>query len=84
MQPLVTRIEADLRRLMRTLTAQGRMARWILTALPIFVGVGMWLAQPVMARPLYTTHGGQIALTLAVAMVVVGSLAIQRIVEIKV
>jgi len=78
------RERADLRRLMRTLTAQGRMARWILTALPIFVGVGMWLAQPVMARPLYTTHGGQIALTLAIAMVVVGSLAIQRIVEIKV
>ena len=78
------RERADLRRLMRTLTAQGRMARWILTALPIFVGVGMWLAQPVMARPLYTTHGGQIALTLAIAMVVVGSLVIQRIVEIKV
>ncbi len=78
------RERADLRRLMRTLTAQGRMARWILTALPIVVGVGMWLAQPAMARPLYTTHGGQIALTLACAMVVVGSLAIQRIVEIKV
>lgn len=78
------RERADLRRLMRTLTAQGRMARWILTGLPIVVGVGMWMAQPAMARPLYTTHGGQIALTLACAMVVVGSLVIQRIVEIKV
>ena len=78
------RERADLRRLMRTLTAQGRMARWILTALPIFVGVGMWLLQPAMTRPLYTTHGGQVALTLACAMVVAGSLLIQRIIEIKV
>ena len=77
------RERADLRRLMKTLTAQGRMARWILTALPIFVGVGMWLAQPEMAKPLYTTHGGQIALVLACGMVVLGSLIIQRIVEIK-
>ena len=29
------RERAELRRLVRTLTAQGRMARWILTALPI-------------------------------------------------
>ena len=30
------RERAEMRRLVRTLTAQGRMARWILTALPVF------------------------------------------------
>jgi tight adherence protein B len=78
------RERADLRRLMRTLTAQGRMARWILTGLPIVVGVGMFLLQPNVMRPLFTSGGGQIALTLACGMVVAGSLVIQRIIEIKV
>ena len=31
------RERAEIRRLVRTLTAQGRMARWILTALPVFL-----------------------------------------------
>jgi tight adherence protein B len=78
------RERADLRRLMRTLTAQGRMARWILTALPILVGVGMWLLQEDAMKPLLTSSGGQIALVTAAVMVVAGSVLIQRIVEIKV
>jgi tight adherence protein B len=75
---------ADVRRLIRTLTAQGRMARWILTALPIVAGLGMWLFQGPVTRALYTTQSGQIALVVAAVMVVAGSLIIQRIVEIEV
>ena len=78
------RERADLRRLMSTLTAQGRLARWILTALPILVGLGMWLLQPDAMRPLLDTSTGQILLVAATIMVVAGSLVIQRIVEIKV
>ncbi|HSC50625.1 MAG TPA: VWA domain-containing protein [Gaiellaceae bacterium] len=78
------RERADLRRLMRTLTAQGRLARWILTALPVVVGLGMWLLQPTAMKPLLTTSTGQILLVAATIMVVAGSLVIQRIVEIKV
>jgi len=78
------RERADLRRLMRTLTAQGRLARWILTALPIAVGLGMWLLQEDAMKPLLTTNTGQILLVAATIMVVAGSLVIQRIVEIKV
>ena len=37
------RTRQELRRLARTLTAQGRMARWILTALPIGVFVMLLL-----------------------------------------
>ncbi|HSB39467.1 MAG TPA: VWA domain-containing protein [Gaiellaceae bacterium] len=78
------RERADLRRLMRTLTAQGRLARWILTALPVVVGLGMWLLQEDAMKPLLNTNTGQILLVAATIMVVSGSLVIQRIVEIKV
>jgi tight adherence protein B len=78
------RERADLRRLMRTLTAQGRLARWILTALPIAVGLGMWLLNEEAMKPLLTTSTGQILLVVATIMVVCGSLVIQRLVEIKV
>lgn len=78
------RERTDVRRLIKTLTAQGRMARWILTALPIFAGLAFWLLQPVLMRPLFTTGGGQIALVIAAIMVVAGSLVIQKIVDIKV
>ena len=40
------RDRADMRRLVRTLTAQGRMARWILTGLPIFLTAFLWLVHP--------------------------------------
>jgi tight adherence protein B len=78
------RERADVRRLIRTLTAQGRMARWILTALPIFAGLAMWLLQRDLMRPLLTTGGGQIAIVIAACMVVAGSLIIQKIVDINV
>ena len=78
------RERADVRRLIKTLTAQGRMARWILTALPIAAGLGMWALQGPLMRPLLSSHGGQIALVLATCMVVAGSLVIQRIIEIDV
>lgn len=78
------RERADLRRLVRTLTAQGRMARWILTALPVGVALFLWSLQPTLMSPLLHTTGGQFALVIASLMVLSGSLIIQRIVDIKV
>lgn len=78
------RERADLRRLVRTLTAQGRMARWILTALPVGVALFLWFLQPSLMSPLLNTAGGQLALVIACLMVLSGSLIIQRIVDIKV
>jgi tight adherence protein B len=75
---------ADLRRLLRTLTAQGRMARWILTGLPVVAGLAMWLLQGPLMRPLFTTQVGQVLLALAAVMVVAGSLVIQKLVDIDV
>ncbi len=52
------RTRQELRRLARTLTAQGRMTRWILTALPIFVFFGIYLIDRNYLSPLWqTTHG---------------------------
>ena len=78
------RERADIRRLVRTLTAQGRLARWILTAVPVFAAGFLTLIQPDVMKPLYTTTGGHVALALAGALVLAGSLVIQKIVEIEV
>jgi Flp pilus assembly protein TadB/Mg-chelatase subunit ChlD len=77
------RERADIRRLVKTLTAQGRMARWILTALPVVVALATWLIEPSLMGPLFQTGGGQIALVIAISLVVAGSLVIERIVDIK-
>ncbi len=78
------RERSDIRRLVRTLSAQGRMARWILTCLPVLVGGFFWLLQPDAMRPMFFSSGGQLALVVAALMVVAGSLTIKRIVDIKV
>ena len=78
------RERTEVRRLVHTLTAQGRMARWILTALPIVTGLGLFLIQPQVMRPMLEATGGQIGLVIAAFMVAAGSMVIQRIVDIKV
>jgi len=74
----------DLRRLIKTLTAQGRMARWILTLMPVFLAIVISLLNPAYMRPLFATKVGEILVALAVVMIVSGSLVIKRIVNIKV
>ena len=74
----------DLRRLVKTLTAQGRMARWILTLLPVFLALAISLLNPSYMSPLFATTPGQVLVSLATIMVVTGSLVIKRIVNIKV
>jgi len=74
----------DLRRLVKTLTAQGRLARWILTLLPVFLALAISLLNPSYMRPLFATTPGQVLVAIAMAMLVTGSLVIKRIVNIKV
>ena len=78
------RERAEIRRLVRTLTAQGRMARWILTGLPVFLTGFLWVVHPDVMAHFFTSGGGQVALVAAVVMVAAGSLVIQRIVDIDV
>ena len=49
-----------LRRLVKALTAQGRLARWILIALPVAVAGWMALVNPHYLSPLLYTAGGQV------------------------
>jgi tight adherence protein B len=74
----------DLRRLVKTLTAQGRMARWIVSLLPVFLLGAISVLNPSYVAPLFSTTGGQVALAGAAALVITGSFVIKRIVDIKV
>jgi tight adherence protein B len=74
----------ELRRMVRTLTAQGRMARWIVSALPVMLLVAISVVSPGYVDPLLSSGGGQFALAFAAVMVIAGSLVIKRIVNIKV
>jgi tight adherence protein B len=78
------RERGELRRLVRTLTAQGRMARWILTGLPVVLALFLWVIHPDIIGILFASSGGQIALVVAASMVIAGSALIQRIVDIEV
>jgi tight adherence protein B len=74
----------DLRRLVRTLTAQGRLAGGVVTALPVALLVVISFINPHYIHPLFHRTAGVIALGLAVVMLVSGFLVMRRIVDIKV
>jgi tight adherence protein B len=74
----------DVRRLLKTLTAQGRMARWILTGLPIATGLAFYGYEPGIVGPFYTKVIGQVVIVICAILVACGSLVIQRIVDIEV
>ena len=74
----------EVRRLVRVLTAQGRMARWIVSLLPVFLIVIITLLDKNYMHPLWHEAAGQFFLVLAGILVVVGSFIIGRIVDIKV
>ena len=78
------RVRQELRRLARTMTAQGRMARWILTALPIALFILLFMMNKEYLSPLWETTFGIMALILSAIMVTIGSQIIKRIVDIKV
>jgi tight adherence protein B len=74
----------ELRQLVRSLTAQGRLSRWILTLLPPGLAGIIALLDPGYLAPLVDKSLGRAILVLAGLMIVVGSLLIKRIVDVKV
>jgi tight adherence protein B len=74
----------DLRRFIRTLTAQGRLSGGILTALPIALLIAISIINPSYTYPLFHKAIGIIALFVAGAMVISGALILRRIVNIEV
>ena len=74
----------EVRRLIRTLTAQGRLARWIVSLLPILLMIGIAIISPSYLRPMFTHTGGLVALVLGGFMIAAGSVIIGKIVDIEV
>ncbi len=74
----------ELRRHIRVLTAQQRMARWVLTALPIGLLIAISAINPEYMEPLFEEPSGRILLGIGIAGIVLGSYLLKRLVDIKV
>jgi tight adherence protein B len=74
----------ELRRLVDTLTAQGRLSRWIVSLIPVGLLLVLQLINPHYLHPLTATTGGKVLLVIATMLVIGGSLVIKKIVNIKV
>jgi len=78
------RQRGELRRLMETMTAQGRLSRVVVTAIPPVLLGAISLINPEYLRPLFHTGTGNLLLGIAAGLVILGSLVIKRIVNITV
>lgn len=80
----VIRERYRLKRQIRTHTAQGRLTGWILSLLPMILGVALFLVRPDFMSVLWTTERGQRWLATAAIMMVIGAIIIRRIIRIRV
>jgi tight adherence protein B len=78
------RARDDIRRLVRSLTAQGRMSQSVLTALPIATAVALKLLGGKAMDPLFNTGWGHALMAVAAVLVATGGFWIGRIVTVKV
>ena len=74
----------DVRRLVRTLTAQGRLSGMVLVGLPVFMLLFMLLFNRSYVTPLFTETLGRGMLIVALMMMILGWVAIRKIIDIKV
>ena len=74
----------EVRRLIKTLTAQGELSRWILSALPVALVALLTAISPDYMAPLFDTRAGHSVMVLAALLVVAGSVAIKRLITIEV
>lgn len=68
----------------QVMTAQGRFSGWVLTALPFGVGLFMYFLNPTYFAPMLESETGLYMMGYALISIVIGHLAIQRIVRIRV
>jgi len=79
-----TRERFRLKRQVSVHTAQGRMTGWILSILPVVLGIGMYLLNPDGMSVLWKRSIGLKMLYTAAGMDIVGALIIRKIVGIRV
>ena len=78
------RRRAELRRMVQSLTAQGRLSRWVVTAIPIVLVVTISVINPGYVEPLFTTGTGKVLLVVGAVLMILGSLAIKKIVDFRI
>lgn len=80
----VIRQRFRLRKQVSVHTAQGRLTGWILTILPIGLGIGLYIINPKTESLLWTRDIGIKLLWGAAGMLIVGTIIIQKIVRMEV
>jgi tight adherence protein B len=80
----VIRERFRLKRQIRVHTAQGRLTGWILTLLPVVLGIALFFVDPSMMSILWTRAIGVKLLWASAGMTVVGGLVIRQIVNMEV
>lgn len=80
----VIRERFRLKRQIKVHTAQGRMTGWILTLLPVVLGIAIYCINPKMMSILWTRDIGVKLLWCSAGMTVVGGLIINKIVNMEV
>lgn len=78
------RARDDVRRLVDTLSSQGRLSGRVLLGLPIVSVALLSLINPDQMRPLYQSFAGHVALIVAAVMMLTASVWIRKIVDIRV
>lgn len=76
--------KTEVRRLVRGLTAQGRLSGSILTLMPVGLLVMVSLVNPGYVHPLFHTTTGEIAVVIALVLLLLGGMAIRKIIDVKV
>jgi tight adherence protein B len=77
------RERAQLRRQVKSLSAEGRMSGWILLALPFALAGVMGATNPAYLSELYLTVPGRIMLGVAVVLMTIGTIWIRKTVKVK-
>lgn len=80
----VIRERFRIKRQIATHTAQGRLTGWILSALPVGLGLILYAMSPKSMSVLWTDPFGQKMLITATVLMVIGTFAIQQIVKLDV
>ena len=74
----------EIRRLIRVLTAQGRLSMWVLMTMPLALTGFILLLNPNHLDPLFETRVGNVFLGLWFVMMISGYFAIKKVIEIDV
>jgi tight adherence protein B len=73
----------ELRRELKALTAQARLSRWVVTALPPLVAGAIAVINPGYIEPLFTTSTGVTLLFISAGLLTVASVVMRAITNIK-